>query len=332
VEGTEEVIFDHKKAGGIALYRPIGKTAGKESEEAIVHHIQRIEAEIAALDDTVLLRANGKSIRVKHTVLFTMLDGKCRKAYTQHLLKEKVAEGVTGLKTHGAKDKIDNMTCLICLAAPGTFHDEACLDKNPVFWELSRLLGVSSMHLKVRIMELIFHTAVAKKIKPELDLYRAELAADRTIKRAAMNKKVSEKKQDLDKAATIHFQKLFEGPLGKGLRLFVPEPQKGGNSNTGVTANRFVFVFKVVIITKPLSRFFKNSAATALILEVPVRMIEAVWSMLKQLNSCNKMVQVDAYRGLARNVFNYWMEDFADYKNMTANLHLLISHTPDWIQ
>ena len=80
----------------------------------------------------------------------------CRKAYTQYLLKGKVAEGVRGLKKHGAKDKIDNQTCLICLAAPGTYHEETSIDNKPVFWELSRLLGVSSMHLKVRIMELIW--------------------------------------------------------------------------------------------------------------------------------------------------------------------------------
>jgi hypothetical protein len=44
------------------------------------------------------------------------------------------------------------------------------------------------------------------------------------------------------------------------------------------------------------------------------------------------MVDVVAYRALGRDVFQYWMEDFAEFKSMTANMHLLIAHTPAWIQ
>ena len=57
---------------------------------------------------------------------------------------------MTGLKKHGAADKLDNCTCLFCFAPPDTYHDPASLENNALFEEVIRLLGVSSMHLKVR--------------------------------------------------------------------------------------------------------------------------------------------------------------------------------------
>ena len=80
-----------------------------------------------------------------------------------------------------------------------------------------------------RIFELIFHVAVSKRIQPALTEYKLEM--EELVKQKKMTKKtrtakVSSKKADLEKEATEHFQKRFEGPLGKGLRVFRPEPQK----------------------------------------------------------------------------------------------------------
>ena len=66
------------KCGGVQVCRPLGKTATKETEEMIVGTIKRIEAEIDLLEDTLVLTKDDKKIQVKHHVLLTMLDGKCR--------------------------------------------------------------------------------------------------------------------------------------------------------------------------------------------------------------------------------------------------------------
>ena len=239
----------------------------------------------------------------------------CRKAYVQYLLRREVADGVKGLKRHGAKDKVDNMTCLMCLAPPDTYHDVASLQNEPVFFELTKLLGVSTMHLKIRLFELVWHVGVVKRIKPALDSFKTEVFAKLGMKKAMQNKMISEKKVMLEKEAVIHFQQEFAKPAGGGLRPFVPEPQKGGNSNTGNIANRF----------------FRNSKVTSKILDLPIGFIDAVWLMLRQLSSCTKMIDVTAYKVLARQVFDLYMEDYAEYKQMTANLHLLVSHIPDWV-
>ena len=55
-----------------------GHTSGKESENAIVNTMQRVQTEDELLEDSVVARSNGRTLVIKHTVLMTMLDGKCR--------------------------------------------------------------------------------------------------------------------------------------------------------------------------------------------------------------------------------------------------------------
>ena len=98
-----------------------------------------------------------------------------RKAITQQLLQEAVADGVQGLKQHGAKDKLDNCTCLICLAPPSTYQDLESLDNTPAFLSQSRVLGCSCMHLKINCFELVFHVAVNKYVSGPLSTYGGEL-------------------------------------------------------------------------------------------------------------------------------------------------------------
>ena len=88
-----------------------------------------------------------------------------------------------------------------------------------------------------RLYELVFHTAVAKEIKPQMDAVREKINAE-NIKKKEKTSKINKIEDALQKEATQKFQEKFLGPLGKGLRVFFPEPQKGGNSNTGVCANR----------------------------------------------------------------------------------------------
>ena len=72
------IFFSHEKSGGIDLYRVTGRTSGKESENTIVNTVRRVQAEVELLEDSVVARSNGRTVVIKHTVLMTMLDGKCR--------------------------------------------------------------------------------------------------------------------------------------------------------------------------------------------------------------------------------------------------------------
>ena len=60
------------------MFRVTGRTSGKESENAIVNTVRRVQTEVELLEDSIIHRSNGKTVVIKHTVLMTMLDGKCR--------------------------------------------------------------------------------------------------------------------------------------------------------------------------------------------------------------------------------------------------------------
>ena len=95
------------------------------------------------------------------------------------------------------------------------------------------------MTFSSRLFELIFSVAVAKYILPALNQYKEEvelqlaagLASEvvKTRKAAAAKKRklIAAKKSEVEKGAKEVFQARFEGPLGQGLRVFRPEPQKG---------------------------------------------------------------------------------------------------------
>ena len=72
------MFFTNEKCGGVQLFWPLAKISSKETEEMIVETIKRIEAEAAKLEETVLVTGKERRVRVKHTLVFTMLDGKCR--------------------------------------------------------------------------------------------------------------------------------------------------------------------------------------------------------------------------------------------------------------
>ena len=95
-----------------------------------------------------MARAGTSYLLLMLNVLLTLFSP--RHAYVQNLLQDAVADGVTGLKKHGAADKLDNCTCLMCFAPPDTYHDSASLENEVLFKDVVMLLGVSSMHLKVR--------------------------------------------------------------------------------------------------------------------------------------------------------------------------------------
>ena len=108
------------------------------------------------------------------------------------------------------------------------------------------------------------------------------------------------------------FQEAFKSLLG--LRCFYPEPQKGGNSNTGNLS----------------SNVFKNSKVSAEILGIPEELLDLLWDLLVSVNS-SQFQDITTFKSKARRVFDIWVKVFTR-RPMTANLHLLLSHAADYIR
>ena len=110
---------------------------------------------------------------------------------------------------------------------------------------------------------------------------------------------------DAKELITRDFQSKFKARIG--IRAFYPEPQLGGNSNTGNVARRF----------------FQSAAISADILGIPEDLISTFWELLVAINSTN-FQDIQKYETKAKEAFNFWRQVFP--KVMTANCHLLIVH------
>ena len=138
-------------------------------------------------------------------------------------------------------------------------------------------LGTSPMHMKVKIMEVLFTGAINKKSATD-----------------GCSKEMAKK----------HFQQLFLSREGGGLRLFIPEPQKGGNSNTGVIANRF----------------FKSSKITAKILNISQDLVDSCWKLLVWLNETKEFVDCAEYQNEAERCFDYYINEFGNIYSLRSKV------------
>ena len=89
-------------------------------------------------------------INLACTLVTALLTPLPRNAFVSDLLRKSVQDGRTGLKSHGANDKLDNNTCLGCFAGPAMFQQLHSLYRPFIFFEESKALGCSSMHIKIR--------------------------------------------------------------------------------------------------------------------------------------------------------------------------------------
>ena len=112
------------------------------------------------------------------------------------------------LKTWGQPTKLDNNTCFCCLQHPNEYNTEASLDFLPVMFQHIAQFGLSPMHKKCRCLECLWKLAEKKEMKT---------------------------KGGTTKEIRNRWRKKFREAIG--LRLFDPEPQTGGNSNTGGNAD-----------------------------------------------------------------------------------------------
>ena len=240
-----------------------------------------------------------------------MHDGKERLAAATAKLKEYLEEGITKKPPgFGDPDKISTSTCMVCLTPPDTYNNPDSLSATPIMFEDIKGWGLSSMHMYPRCLECLWNSAVDKQVQSE--------PCTRTGKPCSLhphlcppskgNKASMCKARDSVKE---RYQESFKTELG--LRCFYPEPQKGGNSNTG-----------------PLAKsVFKNSKVSSRILGVPEELLALLWDLLKSINS-SQMQDATMFKDKAGRLFNMWIQVFR--RPMTANLHMLIAHGADYIR
>lgn len=118
------------------LCRPIQFEFTKETSELIRETVQHVEKKISNLHKSIVTTF-GRTFKVKHNMLCTMIDGK-------------TAQSLTETKS--------SSTCYICKATPREMNN---LDRiHEKSYDNSALkLGLSPLHARIKFMECILHVA-----------------------------------------------------------------------------------------------------------------------------------------------------------------------------
>ena len=251
-------------------------------------------------------------VTIKHKLVNSMHDGKERLAAVCAKVDEYNEQGIQKKPSgFGKKNTVSSATCQVCLTNPSTYNDPESLDANPVMFEDIKGYGISTMHMKTRCFEAVWNCAVEEQVQNEVCSHQDQpcslhpgLCPVSKGNRASMC--------DARAKVTKRFQEAFKSRLG--LRCFFPEPQKGGNSNTGNLS----------------SRVFKNSKVSSEILGIPEELLKLLWDLLISINS-SQLQDITTFKRKAKELFNLWIQVFIQ-KPMTANIHLLLSHAADYMR
>ena len=71
------VYYRNANPGGAEMLRPLVKNQEKDTAQNVVQSIKKMEEDIQNLKETVV-KENGKTVKIKHTVIQSMHDGKNR--------------------------------------------------------------------------------------------------------------------------------------------------------------------------------------------------------------------------------------------------------------
>lgn len=118
------------------LCRPIQFEFAKETPELIKETVQHIEEKISNLHETIV-NISGRTFKVKHNMLCTMIDGKT----AQSLIDTK-----------------SSSTCYICKATPREMNDLNRI-RQKSYDDNALKLGLSPLHAHIKFMECILHVA-----------------------------------------------------------------------------------------------------------------------------------------------------------------------------
>lgn len=141
---TKKIVWQNPTPSSPRYCRPIRIHFIKESTEIINSEIKYIKTQINSLNNTKLENNRHIKIEVKHTLTFTMVDGKVCNA---------------------ANNAKSTMRCYICGATSKQFNDLTKSEKTAEIDEDALQFGLSILHARIRFFESILHLAYKLPVK-----------------------------------------------------------------------------------------------------------------------------------------------------------------------
>ena len=218
------------------------------------------------------------------------------------MARVEAAKGNT-LKSYGDPTTIGSANCPVCLVqgvvvlpdktTHYSYNDPASFDFEPVMFERIRHLGFCPMHRRIRAVENLCKLCEQKYAALNYPLLYYHLD--------------TEKKAKAIKAANKVFKGKFKDQLG--VKYFVPDPQNGGNSNTG----------------PQISRILANYQISAAILEISSDILYYIGKCCDFINDTS-FVSPEDFDNFAKNAFAAINFELGEYGSISATTHSLLCH------
>ena len=207
------------------------------------------------------------------------------------------------LKSYGERTTIGSGNCAVCLVqgvvvlpdktSHYSYNDPASFEFEPVMFGRIRHLGFCPMHRRIRAVENICKLSEQKYAATHYPLLYYHLD--------------TEKKAKAIKAANKVFKDKFKNLLG--IKYFVPDPQNGGNSNTG----------------PQISRILANCQISADILEISPDVLFYLGKCCDFINDTS-FVNPEEFDSFAKNAFAAITFELGEYGTITGTTHALLCH------
>ncbi|KAE9522419.1 hypothetical protein AGLY_017178 [Aphis glycines] len=131
--GGNHILWKNPRYSSTRFCRPIKFDFIKETVKSTQEGVEAVKSEIINLHPTIYLRGI-EEVKIKHTMIFSMIDGKVANSVTQ----------------------TSSQTCFICGCTPKDMNKFDNMDKYPVKPETFSY-GLSTLHAYIRFLECILH-------------------------------------------------------------------------------------------------------------------------------------------------------------------------------
>lgn len=218
-EGNEVVVWQNPVPSSTRFCRPIRITFTHETTDVTNEEIEYIENQIKELHESEVTLDNGSQIKIKHTLVPTMVDGKVCNAATQ---------------------TTSTVRCYICGETSKNFND---LDRKLTEDKASFKFGLSILHARIRLFESILHLAY----KIPLGKWQAKSGEEKAI--VAQTKKIIQDRFKKELGLLVDVPKQGHGNTNDGntSRRFFADPDIAADI-TGVDVN-LIRRLKVILET-----------------------------------------------------------------------------------
>ena len=139
----KEIVWKNPRTSSTKYCRPIRLHFQKETTEFIKKERAYISEQIQNLESTIIIFENGTTVKVKHELMMTMVDGKVCNAISEN---------------HSAQK------CYVCGAGPKDMNQIDLAKQRPVNKKTFEF-GLSTLHAWIRFFECLIHVAYRLEFK-----------------------------------------------------------------------------------------------------------------------------------------------------------------------